>query len=153
MRISFPLFFTFLPGPLLATLVFASESSVEGASFRGEDAGSMDSCDAEEPHSGMCAGKPTFKLTSESSLLDHLDPVLLEDDETLADIRKSVQNGQLVVIRDAFIPEFTEHVWKQLDRDDLNWTRGCWTPTPQLVPGHVTCTHMPDKRSYSSELL
>jgi Rps23 Pro-64 3,4-dihydroxylase Tpa1-like proline 4-hydroxylase len=156
MRVSFPLFFTLLPGPLLATLVFASEPSVEGgAPFRhgGEDAGTMDSCDA-EPHAGICAGKPTFKLTSESSLLDYLDPVLLEDDETLVDIRKSVRSGQLVVIRDAFIPEFAEHVWKQLNRDDLSWTSGCWrTPTSKHIRGQVTCTHMPDKRSYSSELL
>jgi hypothetical protein len=150
-----PFFYAFLPGPLLAkTLVFASVPSVEGPPFRhsGEDAGMMDSCDA-EPHAGICAGKPTFKITSDSSLLDYLDPVLLEDDETLAAMRKSVRNGQLVVIRDAFIPEFAEHVWKQLDRDDLDWTRQDCIPTPQLVPGDVTYHHMPDLRRYSTEIL
>jgi Rps23 Pro-64 3,4-dihydroxylase Tpa1-like proline 4-hydroxylase len=156
MRISFPLFFAFLPGLLLATLAFASEPSVEGPPFRhgGEDAGTMDSCDAEPHAAGMCAGKPTFKINSESSLLDFLDPTLLEDDETLADVRKSVRSGQLVVIRDAFIHEFAEYVWMQLDRNDIDWTRQCDIPTPQLVPGHVTtCKHVPEKRSYSTELL
>jgi Rps23 Pro-64 3,4-dihydroxylase Tpa1-like proline 4-hydroxylase len=112
----------------------------------------MDSCDA-DPHAGTCAVKPAFKIKSESSLLDFLDPTLLEDDETLADIRKSVRNGQLVVIRDAFIPEFAEHVWKQLDRDDLDWKRRSYIPQLELVPGHLSCKHALDKSSYSTELL
>mgnify|MGYP000730312033 CR=1 FL=1 len=156
MRVLLPLFFAFLPGLLLATLAFAAEPSVEeGPPFRhGGDAGTMDSCDA-DPHAGTCAVKPPFKIKSESSLLDYLDPTLLEDDETLADARKSLLNGQLVAIRDAFIPGFAEYVWKQLDSDDLKWAS---TPDVSTVndsaPGHISRKHLvANQRAYSTELL
>jgi hypothetical protein len=98
--------------------------------------------------------EPSFNITSESSILDYLDPTLLEDDETLADARKSLLDGKLVVIRDAFIPEFAEHVWKQIDRDDLNWTNLDHNFDSQHIAGHISFKYaLTDKNAYSTELL
>jgi hypothetical protein len=83
--------------------------------------------------------------------LEYLAPTLLEDDKTLADIQRSLLDGQLVVIRDAFIPEY---VWKQIDRDDLNWTRKDVNSYSQSSPGHISRKHrLADKKAYLTELV
>jgi hypothetical protein len=87
--------------------------------------------------------------------LEYLAPTLLEDDKTLADIQRSLLDGQLVVIRDAFIPEY---VWKQIDRDDLNWTRKDVNSDSQSSPGHISGHisrkhRLADKKAYSTELV
>ena len=58
---------------------------------------------------------------SDSSIADFLNPKLL-DEEVLAGIKSKIMNGQVVVIRDAFIPEFAEYVWAQLSGDDNSFS-------------------------------
>ena len=54
-------------------------------------------------------------------MMDYLNPKLLADSEMLEDIGRRLRKGDLVVIRDAFIPAFAEYVWRDLARDDVNW--------------------------------
>lgn len=63
----------------------------------------------------------TFEWHDDMSILDVLNPDLLEHDEAMADIRDSLHAHKLVVIRDAFRPDFAEYVWAELYRDDLDW--------------------------------
>lgn len=63
------------------------------------------------------------ELHSESSLLDFLDPTILEDEVLLDEIKSKLLEGRLVVIQDAFKPEFAEFVHSQISSDDVDWTR------------------------------
>lgn len=62
-----------------------------------------------------------FVLKENASLLDYLNPDILENAELMSDISKSLQLDELVVVRDAFLPEFAEYVWRDLNREDLEW--------------------------------
>ncbi|EJK53755.1 hypothetical protein THAOC_26737, partial [Thalassiosira oceanica] len=68
----------------------------------------------------VVGGQPPIDIGPSSSILDFFDDSLLEDD-VLADIRENLLAGRLVVIRDAFKPEFAEHVHSVLTGDDMQW--------------------------------
>jgi hypothetical protein len=54
-------------------------------------------------------------------MMDYLSPRLFADPGIREDIGRGLRRGNLVVIRDAFIPAFAEHVWRDLVREDINW--------------------------------
>ncbi|EJK76985.1 hypothetical protein THAOC_01215 [Thalassiosira oceanica] len=56
---------------------------------------------------GAYDGEPPIGISPSSSILDFLDDSLLDED-VLADIRENMLAGKLVIIRDAFKPEFAE---------------------------------------------
>lgn len=62
-----------------------------------------------------------FTLTEDTSILDVLNPDILHDEGIQNEIRKRLHNHELVVLRDAFVPEFADYVWEELYRDDLEW--------------------------------
>ena len=57
-----------------------------------------------------------------ASLRTHLNPALFEDPQTMADIGKRLQNGEVVILRDAFRPEFAEMVYQELAAKDVPWS-------------------------------
>jgi hypothetical protein len=64
---------------------------------------------------------PPFEYVEGMSILDVLNPDILEDDDLMDEIRERLHNHDLVVLRDAFVPEFAHYVWQDLERDDLEW--------------------------------
>lgn len=63
-----------------------------------------------------------FILTNETSLLDVLDPAIVNDPDIISDIQYNLQNGNLIVLKDAFLPEFANLVWNEMDSiDDDDW--------------------------------
>jgi hypothetical protein len=59
-----------------------------------------------------------FTVKPNSSIFDYLDPSILEDDVVLGEIKSRLRKGHLVVLKDAFVPEFAEYVWKDLARQE-----------------------------------
>jgi hypothetical protein len=57
----------------------------------------------------------------ENSLERYLNPVHFEDPQTMSDISRRLQSGDVVVLRDAFRPEFAEMVHAELSAKDVAW--------------------------------
>jgi len=62
-----------------------------------------------------------FAYHDDMSILDVLNPELLQNVTLWQDIAERLRNHELVIIRDAFVPEFADYVWEELYRDDLEW--------------------------------
>lgn len=62
-----------------------------------------------------------FVWSNETSILDVLNPDVLNDRDIMDEIARRLRNHELVVIRDAFVPDFADFVWQDLNRDDLEW--------------------------------
>lgn len=63
---------------------------------------------------GLQAGAPP-------SLERFLNPKHFEDPETMANIANQLQSGEVVVLRDAFRPEFAEMVFAELSAKEVAW--------------------------------
>lgn len=59
-----------------------------------------------------------FILNPKASIMEYLRPSLFGD---LDEISRNLKEGKLVVIKDAFNPDFAEYMWKELSREDLEW--------------------------------
>ena len=57
----------------------------------------------------------------EQSLEKYLNPVHFEDPETMASIGQQLRSGEVVVLRDAFRPEFAEMVHAELSAKQVAW--------------------------------
>jgi len=57
----------------------------------------------------------------EQSLENYLNPVHFEDPETMASIGQQLRGGEVVVLRDAFRPEFAEMVHAELSAKQVAW--------------------------------
>lgn len=80
-----------------------------------------------------------LQITEDTSLLDVLDPKILEDEDLLDEIRWNMWNGNLVKLQDAFKPEFANLIKAALDRDDLDWDKiGTRASTRAGVTGYVS---------------
>ena len=55
---------------------------------------------------------------NENSIESFLNPALFEDPATMEDIGSAIRNGKLVVIRNAFVPEFAEALYADFDEID-----------------------------------
>mmetsp|Transcript_22561 Transcript_22561/g.53259 ORF Transcript_22561/g.53259 Transcript_22561/m.53259 type:complete len:627 (+) Transcript_22561:76-1956(+) len=71
--------------------------------------------DAENDGDGEDDGEDEVIVTKDTSILDVLDPSLLEDDKLMGEIRDNLRAGKLVVIKQAFKRKFAERVWEMLD--------------------------------------
>lgn len=97
--------------------------------------------------------KLDINITSQSSILDALDPSILEDDELLSDIKAKLLQGEVVIIRDAFKPEFAEYAWAELNREELKWEVNPDVRTLHSIPGHTSHKQKPIEATYSTGLL
>mmetsp|Transcript_23 Transcript_23/g.44 ORF Transcript_23/g.44 Transcript_23/m.44 type:complete len:612 (-) Transcript_23:117-1952(-) len=70
-----------------------------------------------------------------ASILDFLRPSLLEP-QVLDGIRAKLFSGELVIIRDAFQPEFAEYAYSQISREDINWQREQYYVSDNLISNH-----------------
>ena len=69
-----------------------------------------------------CRYRPTFRMKHNASILDYLNPDILNNESLMHKIGQALKNHELVVLRDAFVPEFADYVWQDLYRDDnLTW--------------------------------
>lgn len=57
----------------------------------------------------------------EQSIQAYLNPQLFEDPATMADVSKRLKAGEVVVLKDAFRPEFAEMVHAELSSKDVAW--------------------------------
>ena len=64
---------------------------------------------------------PTFRMKHNASILDYLNPDISNNESLMHKIGQALKNHELVVLRDAFVPEFADYVWQDLYRDDLTW--------------------------------
>ena len=103
--------------PLVAAIAVSQRVRAE-ASVSGDD-GSL-SCSLDDACSSgndvvegttAAANNGSFKISPTSSITDFLDPELLDGEEVLTDIKSNMLAGNLVVIHDAFVPDFAEFVW------------------------------------------
>ena len=62
-----------------------------------------------------------FVYHEDMSLLDVLNPDILHNATLMQEIAERLQVHDLVILRDAFQPEFADYVWEELFRDDLEW--------------------------------
>ena len=66
---------------------------------------------------------PSFYIRNDTSVLDYFNPAIkITDPDVISKMQASLQKGNLVVIRDAFIPEFAEHVWQDMHSEERLWT-------------------------------
>mmetsp|Transcript_37918 Transcript_37918/g.55894 ORF Transcript_37918/g.55894 Transcript_37918/m.55894 type:complete len:362 (+) Transcript_37918:104-1189(+) len=63
----------------------------------------------------------TYTL-GKNSIEDYLSPRLFEDPAILQDVRQRLKDGRLVVIKDAFVPEFAEAMHQEL-LAETSWTK------------------------------
>lgn len=94
---------------------------------------------------------PTKQLPEEylgTSIVDHLDPSLLEDEELLKEAAQHLQQGHLVVIQDAFKVEFAESAWSIMTDPVLEWEPFVVTKKD----GHNFFKHKPVKKCNESML-
>ena len=90
------------------------------------------------------------ELHPESSLLDFLDPTILEDEVLLGEIKSKLFEGRLVVIQDAFKPEFAEFVHSQISSDDVAWTREQHITSPDGIQ-RIVLKDTEEENEYLSE--
>ena len=62
-----------------------------------------------------------FIYHEDMSLLNVLNPDLLRNVTLWQEISERLQKHDLIMLRDAFKPEFADYVWEELYRDDLEW--------------------------------
>jgi len=55
------------------------------------------------------------------SIVNFLNPALFEDPETLDDVGRRLRAGEVVVLKDAFRPEFAEATYRELKSKTLPW--------------------------------
>ena len=60
--------------------------------------------------------------SGEQSIEHYLNPAHFEDPQTMRDIADQLQSGEVVVLRDAFRPEFAEMVYSELSSKDVAWS-------------------------------
>jgi hypothetical protein len=77
--------------------------------------------DAEEQDAAVEEDIPPFEYIEGMSIVDVLNPDILADEDLLDEIRERFNDHDLVVLRDAFVPEFANYVVQDLARDDLDW--------------------------------
>jgi Rps23 Pro-64 3,4-dihydroxylase Tpa1-like proline 4-hydroxylase len=65
---------------------------------------------------------PSYTLDDGESIQQYLRPGLFEDPKILQDVGEKLRDGEIVVIRDAFVPEFAEGMYQEL-RDTTAWSR------------------------------
>jgi hypothetical protein len=65
---------------------------------------------------------PSYTLDDGSSIKQYLSPRLFEDPKILKDVGQKLRDGEIVVIRDAFVPEFAEGMYQEL-HDTTTWSR------------------------------
>ena len=59
--------------------------------------------------------------SGEQSIEHYLNPAHFEDPQTMRDIANQLQSGEVVLLRDAFRPEFAEMVYSELSSKDVAW--------------------------------
>ena len=63
----------------------------------------------------------SFYIKENTSVLDYLDPSIVQDPTIIADIQDNFRQGNLIVIKDAFIPEFAEYVYSDISNNNNTW--------------------------------
>ena len=92
-----------------------------------------------------------LELTEDSSVLDLLDPTLLDDDGLLDDVKTALLDGKLVVIRDAFRVEYARHVMNTTIADMETWNSVSFGVKPQ-IPGHFSSKSTIERPDYSDAM-
>lgn len=59
--------------------------------------------------------------SGEQSIERYFNPALFEDPQTMSDISARLRAGEVVIIRDAFRPEFAEMVFAELSAKGVAW--------------------------------
>ena len=63
----------------------------------------------------------SFEVDPNASILDYLNPDIFKNETLMDEIRKRLHNNELVVVYDAFLPEFADYVWEDLSSDEIEW--------------------------------
>ena len=103
---------------LLASIV-AGDTAEEDHAKAAAEAGVV-----EEATNGGDSGSSSdggFQIGEDTSILDYLDPAIVNDPEIIAEIQHNLQAGNLIVLKDAFISEFAELAWNEMYSDDRIW--------------------------------
>ena len=80
--------------------------------------------------------KHGFVLNKDTSILDVLNPDILKNEGLLQEVQRRLRNHELVILRDAFLPEFADYVWEDLNRDDLEWEK-----SKEISPDGFSLSH------------
>ena len=57
-----------------------------------------------------------FEIRQNSSIIDYLNPHIFGNTTLLDEIRDALRGQRLMVIHDAFVPEFADIVWEDLSK-------------------------------------
>jgi|Transcript_6493 Rps23 Pro-64 3,4-dihydroxylase Tpa1-like proline 4-hydroxylase len=90
------------------------------------------------------ASASTYTIDKTKSIKDYLNPRLFQDPSTMKDIGQRLRDGKLVVIRDAFIPEFAEAMYEELHGTTA------WSKNEDYLPDgyHYKHNNVYDKSDY-----
>lgn len=105
--------------PALSMKATAIKSKGFGATTTSKKKKKKASIVALEP--GIAAALEELQGGGASSIEDYLNPVHTKNPETMSRIAKQLQEGDVVVLRDAFRPEFAEMVYAELSHKDVAW--------------------------------
>ena len=75
----------------------------------------------EEATSSGSDSDDSFYIRDDTSILDYLDPAIINDSEIIKEIQYNLQAGNLIVLKDAFLPEFAELAWSEMYSEDRIW--------------------------------
>ena len=85
-----------------------------------------------------------FYIRDDTSVLDYLDPTILNDPNIISDIQDNFRKGNLIVIKDAFLPEFADHVYADMAHNESI----VWQPFVSIKPnGHNFYKHKMKQRT------
>ena len=65
---------------------------------------------------------PSYELSSGTKIQDVLNPDIFNDPKTIETIKTQIRNGEICVIRNAFIPEFANAMYEELYNTDA-WSK------------------------------
>ena len=71
-----------------------------------------------EKQANLANDEQPFYIRDGTSVLDYLDPTILNDPGIIADIQDNFRKGNLVVIKDAFLPEFANYVYADMAHNE-----------------------------------
>ena len=104
--------------------------------------------DEQEEDGNKDAPNEKISIGPNTSILDVLDPSIIEDDELLLGIRTRLLQGEVVIIRDTFRREFAEDAWGELNRESIHWEVNPDVKTLHSIPGHSSHKHKPIESTY-----
>ena len=94
------------------TLIFLSYNTLFVVAAHNETCSS----DSKQANSKPMVRSGEFEIRQNSSIIDYLNPHIFENATLLDEIRDALRGQRLMVIHDAFVPEFADIVWEDLSK-------------------------------------